>query len=116
MASYKEEEEKWIKTEKETSVDEKKAHTVKQVRACMNSILDFLEFTTETEQDYKETGGWIPTLDFNIKMLDNGEIVYKFFRKTNSSQVHTDGEGCTLQRISNIYTSTRAVQKNGQHI
>ena len=60
-----------------------KSHTRKQIKAVMNSIYSFLNFTLEDEEEYEEEGGYIPTLDMACKMLPTGEVTYKYFEKTN---------------------------------
>ena len=44
-----------------------------------NAVMDFLEFTTESEVDFES--GYLPTLDTQTKVLNNGSILYKFFPK-----------------------------------
>ena len=50
----------------------------------MQSVYSFLEFTTEVEEEYP--GGYIPTLDFQMKMNKRGHITYKFFKKEMSNK------------------------------
>ena len=51
---------------------------------AMQSVLSFLSFTTEVEDDYSD--GYIPTLDLQVKMLPDGRIIYKFFKKPMANQ------------------------------
>ena len=53
--------------------------TVRELNKCLNDGWDFLTFTMEQEEDF--TDGFLPTLDFSTKVLENGYIQYKFFRK-----------------------------------
>ena len=48
----------------------------------MNNIEDFLEFTTETEEDFN---GWLPTLDTDLKVNNKNMIIYRFYEKPMSS-------------------------------
>ena len=41
--------------------------------------MDFLEFTTENELDFEN--GFLPTLDTQMKVEDDGSVTYKFFSK-----------------------------------
>ena len=55
-----------------------------------NAVMDFLEFTTESELDF--SSGFLPTLDTQTKVEDDGSITYKFFSKpTNSNLVIENG-------------------------
>ena len=55
-----------------------------------NSIMDFLEFTTENECDFET--GFLPTLDMQTRVSDNGSIEYRFFSKpTNNNLVVENG-------------------------
>ena len=45
----------------------------------MQSILSFLSFTTEVEEEYPS--GYIPTLDLQVKMLKDGRLTYQFYKK-----------------------------------
>ena len=42
-------------------------------------MLDFLRFTTESEEEFEEE--YLPTLDFQTKVLENGRISFKHFYK-----------------------------------
>ena len=44
----------------------------------MQGIEDFLEFTTETEEEFD---GWLPSLDTNLAVNEDNLIIYKFFEK-----------------------------------
>lgn len=50
----------------------------------MNAINPDLQFTVETGEDYQD--GWLPTLDFKIKVID-GQIVHTYFEKPMKSQL-----------------------------
>ena len=59
--------------------------TKNAVGASLDGLVECLTFTVETCEDYDD--GFLPTLDLNIKVDDDGEIVYKFYEKPTSSQV-----------------------------
>ena len=54
----------------------------------LNSVVEYIKFITEKEQDYDT--GFLPTLDFQTKVLDTGKIKYKFFIKpmSNNTTIH----------------------------
>ena len=55
---------------------------------AMNSIESDLSFTTETAKDFNDT--WLPTLDFQMKIVDTTDkdilIKYKFYKKPMASK------------------------------
>ena len=55
-------------------VSELKAHARTQLHKAKQSVLSFLSFTTETEDEYDN--GYIPTLDLQVKMLKWCIITY----------------------------------------
>ena len=44
-----------------------------------------MKFTVETADDFET--GFLPTLDMQIRMLSNGEIIYKFYEKPMANQL-----------------------------
>ena len=54
-------------------------NTCDQFCKHFNAIMDFLEFTTESEMDFDTR--FLPTLDTQTRVLEDGFILYKFFSK-----------------------------------
>ena len=52
------------------------------LQGTMTGIEDFLEFTTETEEEFD---GWLPSLDTNLAVDKENMIVYKLFEKPMSA-------------------------------
>ena len=52
------------------------------LQGTMTGIEDFLEFTTETEEEFD---GWLPSLDTNLAVDKENMIMYKFFEKPMSA-------------------------------
>ena len=59
--------------------------TVQEVTKSLNDVWSFLKFTSEKESDYAD--GFLPTLDFSIKVVNSGRIQYKFYRKKMASNL-----------------------------
>ena len=52
----------------------------------MGEIEPFLEFTTETEEDFND--GWLPTLDTALRISEDNRVLFRFYKKpTNSSRI-----------------------------
>ena len=63
----------------------------------MGGIVDCLEFTVESQEDFADS--WLPTLDINIQ-IDSGNMVnYRFYEKPSISQVCLQ-KGTALSRNS----------------
>ena len=63
--------------------DSHELRTKKALGKTFNSIWNFLEFTTESGNDYEEN--YLPTLDFETKVLGNGLIKYRYYMKPMSN-------------------------------
>ena len=50
----------------------------------MNGIEGYLNFTAEVGGEYE--GGWLPTLDMEIRVTDQNEVVYRQYEKPISSK------------------------------
>ena len=59
--------------------------TKEECQKVFNSILSFLKFTTEGEEDFNNK--YLPTLDFQTRVDASGLIVYKFFEKPMASNL-----------------------------
>ena len=49
----------------------------------MQEVQKYLKFTVESEEEYE--GGWLPTLDLNLKVREGSSIWYKFYEKDTCS-------------------------------
>ena len=50
-----------------------------EVAKSLNSVTDFIQFTTEGEEEFHNN--FLPTLDFQTQVQDSGHILFKFFTK-----------------------------------
>ena len=50
----------------------------------MQNVLTFLNFTTETEEDF--TSEWLPTLDLELKVVNN-KVVHRYYEKPTIANV-----------------------------
>ena len=74
--------------------------TTEEIDKSLNSLIDFLSFTTESELDFGDDGGFLPTLDFKTKVQDDGVIEFKFFSKPmNNNLVIQKGTGLPKEII-----------------
>ena len=53
--------------------------TCQEIAKSLNDTMSFLTFTAESEDDFNN--GFLPTLDAQTKVMDNGEIMFKFLVK-----------------------------------
>ena len=51
----------------------------------LKNIESYLEFTTETGDDFE--GGWLPTLDFSLRVNNDNQVDYKFYEKETSCKM-----------------------------
>ena len=63
----------------------RRKRTTDIVRSVFNSVLQEFEFTTELETDFDT--GFIPTLDTQLRVMEDGSICYIFFEKPVSSKL-----------------------------
>ena len=59
--------------------------TSEELCKSFNSIMNFLEFTTESEDDFKS--GFLPTLDVQTHVNTDGYVSYKFFSKPSNNNI-----------------------------
>ena len=50
----------------------------------MDGIMSYLKFTVESGEEFK--GGWLPTLDTNLRVGDDNIIQFKFYEKETSTK------------------------------
>ena len=58
--------------------------TKKFLLATQNTIKDYLKFTAEGPRDFQ--GGWLPTLDTSLKVLEDNTTIFKYYEKEHSSK------------------------------
>ena len=78
--------------------------TKRAVFGSMQGIVKCLAFTVETEEDFQD--GWLPTLDFKLRVNSNNVIEYAFFEKPMASNqcLQTDtalNQNCMIRSLSN---------------
>ena len=59
--------------------------TRRVIQGTMMDIESFLRFTMETEEDF--VSGWLPTLDTDLRVVNNNTVQYTFYEKPVSSNV-----------------------------
>ena len=67
--------------------DEEKTDTERtkdDMGKCMEGLVKCLAFTMESGEDFD---GWLPTLDLNMKVAQDNQIIYKFFKKPTARKV-----------------------------
>ena len=57
--------------------------TVEALRGSMRGVMNYLEFTFESGQDYED--GWLPTLDTNLRVGEQNIISYNITKKASNS-------------------------------
>ena len=84
------------------------------VLGTMKGLYGFLEFTTETEEDFADS--WLPTLDTKLRVMPNNQVDYCFYEKPTTSPVTVRKESALeenskVQILSNnlirMYYNTR---------
>ena len=58
--------------------------TRRLIHGSMQGVVDFLKFTTETEEEFKD--GWLPTLDLGLQVRGN-KVWHRFYEKPTTSKV-----------------------------
>ena len=59
--------------------------TSNELGNSLNTLVDFLKFTTESERDYEN--GLLPTLDTETKVMEDGTIYFRFYSKPMSNNI-----------------------------
>ena len=77
--------------------------TLREIEKSLNGVWNFLKFTTEGENDFNTN--YLPTLDFQTKVIDNGRITYKYYAKPMSNNLLLQ-KGTSLSK-SCIFSSLR---------
>ena len=76
--------------------------TVEAIKGSMAEVIKYLRFTFETGSDYD---GWLPTLDTNLMIDSNNQVLYKYYEKpttTNTTirQATAMAENAKLQSLA----------------
>ena len=87
------------------SIDERDpiTRTCDELRKSFESLFDFLGFTTENELDFENS--YLPTLDVETKVAENGTILYRFYSKPMSNNVVIQNGTALSQDI--VFSSLR---------
>ena len=59
--------------------------TSEEIKKTLEFTVDFLKFTTESEKDF--VSGFLPSLDAQTQVQENGKVLFKFFRKPMANNV-----------------------------
>ena len=68
------------------------SRTLEELNKSFDSVLSFLSFTTEWEGEF--TSGFLPTLDMETKVKQDGKITYRFFRKPTCNNIVLQNGSC----------------------
>ena len=80
----------WIFNPYKEDLRDDLTRTGEELQKSFNSVMDFLKFTTESEADFENH--FLPTLDVETQVQDDGKIVYRFYSKpTNNNLVIQKG-------------------------
>ena len=74
--------EDWEQEDKFLSPTER---TKNMISRTLGDIVDCLEFTVETPEDYPDN--WLPTLDISMHMNSENQLQYRFFEKPTASKL-----------------------------
>ena len=75
----------WSWSEDDDDERSPEERTIQEVGKSLNSVWEFLSFTTEGEKDFDNC--MLPTLDFATHVENNGYLSYQFFSKPMSSNL-----------------------------
>ena len=73
---------KWVFDARKPDSRDAVTRTIEEIGKSINSVWDFLEFTTESQRDFPDSS--LPTLDFKTRIKSNGYVEYEFFSKPMS--------------------------------
>ena len=90
--------------EEEDSTISGEQRTKNILMETMKGVEKYLSFTVESGEDFE--GGWLPTLDTNLKVGSDNQIQFKFYEKSTCSKktVQKDSameENAKIQTVSN---------------
>ena len=78
--------------------------TKRAIHSSMQGVTQCLTFTVETGEDF--TDGWLPTLDFKLRVNSKNQIEYNFYEKPTASNrcLQTDtalNQNCLMRSLGN---------------
>ena len=76
---------KWVFDPQRPDSRTMEVRTAEEICKSMNDIMDCLRFTMETEADFESN--WLPTLDTQTQVQNNGKILFKFFSKPTGNNI-----------------------------
>ena len=94
---------RWVYDPTITDHRDGETRTREELQKSFDDIFYFLKFTTESEQEFKS--GYLPTLDFQTKVLESGLITYRHFDKEVASNLCIQ-RGTSLSKTT-IFSSLR---------
>ena len=76
---------KWVFDPQRHDIRTMEVRTAEEICKSMNDMMDFLRFTMEKETDFESN--WLPTLDTQTQVQNNGKILFKFFSKPTGNNI-----------------------------
>ena len=78
--------------------------TRRVLEQTLNSVEEYLQFTTEIGEEFSE--GWLPTLDTSFKIGEQNQILFRYFEKETCSRMTVQqktamNENTKIQVVSN---------------
>ena len=84
-------------------VRDEETRTQEEVCKSLNSLMNFLSFTAETQKDFSNK--MLPTLDVQIRVEENGKLFFKHFSKPTNNNITIQRGTALSQEI--IFSSLR---------
>ena len=78
------------------------------LEGSMQNVLDFLKFTTETEEDFPT--GWLPTLDLELRMVDN-MVQHRYYEKPTTAKVTVQQRSAMEEKVKYKILSNDLVRR-----
>ena len=94
---------KWLYDNAIEDLRNPEQRTKEEIAKSLGTPVDFLRFTTESEGDFEEK--YLPTLDFQLRVLENGRITHRHFSKPMSNNMTLEN-GTALSK-NTIFSSLR---------
>ena len=72
---------RWAREDQQGVTDIERTRRI--LTGTMETIEEYLEFTTETQEDFNDW--WLPTQDFAVRISEDNQILFKFWENTTNS-------------------------------
>ena len=69
---------------RKTSISHPQRGPRKSSRSPWGNLVECLSFTIETHEEFSTE--WLPTLDMSLKIDENNQVQYQFFKKPTASK------------------------------